>query len=164
MERKKKIQIITLLVAIFATPAFIFGNSLEPVEKSLESSNGIYDTVKPTLDAVFGEGKVTSSVFRQSAHFIEFFILGLEVAVLYYVAFDLKKERWVDLVSAGLFVAVIDESLQMLTDRGPEIPDVLIDYSGYLIAVICIVALTFIIKYIKKKKNEKKNLENSASE
>ena len=164
MDSKKKTAIFVLLIAIVLTLGFIFGNSLEPVEKSLESSDGVYETVKPTLDKVFGEGKVTSSAFRQSAHFIEFFMLGAEVALLYYVAFGLKKERWVDLVSAGLFVAVIDESLQMLTDRGPEIPDVLIDYSGYLIAVVGIAALTFIINYIKKKKNEKKKIENSASE
>ena len=122
MERKKKIQIITLLVAIFATLAFIFGNSLEPVEKSLESSNGIYDTVKPTLDAVFGEGKVTSSVFRQSAHFIEFFILGLEVAVLYYVAFDLKKERWVIWFQQGYSLRLLMKVCRCLQTAGLKFP------------------------------------------
>ena len=73
MERKKKIQIIALLVAIFATLAFIFGNSLEPVEKSLESSNGIYDSVKPTLDAVFGEGKVCKFGFSPVGTFYRIF-------------------------------------------------------------------------------------------
>ena len=155
MSKKRKVLIILVSIALAATLGFIWINSCLSQETSASESGGVYETIKPTLDAVFGEDKVSHNTVRKSAHFFEFFMLGLEISALYYLVHGVKKEKIAEVISAGLFVAVIDESLQILSNRGPMVIDVLIDYSGYLLAVGLTCLGIFVLHKIRKRKAEK---------
>ena len=156
MGIKKKINLGILIFALVLTLGFIWGNSLQPVSTSVESSGGLFYKFKPIFDSLFGEGSFTHSDFRKLAHFCEFFILGLEVSLLFLEINWLKKDKVYNLTTLGLIISVIDESLQMITDRGPAIIDVLIDCSGYLTAVGLVCFIVFFVKAIKAKKKKEK--------
>lgn len=152
MSNKRKTFAVILSILIVFTLCFIFGNSLKTQSQSVVSSGGVFEKVKPFLSVIFGEGQITHSIFREFAHFAEFFVLGLEVALLFFVVFTLTCKIKVFAHLIGLIIAVIDESLQFLTDRGPEIIDVLIDFVGYLSALLFIVLIITIVKRFESKK------------
>ena len=152
MERSKKIKIIVTAVLLGLTLSFIWINSCLTQDASGEESGNIYNLCLPILNFIFGEGVITHAIFRKLAHFSEFFLLGLESNYLYFLINGVKKERLAEVISAGLFVAVIDESIQILSKRGPAVVDVLIDYSGYILATAIFFCVIFIAKLIKERK------------
>ena len=152
MERFKKIKVIVTAVLLGLTLSFIWINSCLTQDASGEESGNIYNFCLPILNFIFGEGVITHAIFRKLAHFSEFFLLGLEINYLYFLINGVKKERLAEVISAGLFVAVIDESIQILSKRGPAVVDVLIDYSGYILATAIFFCVIFIAKLIKERK------------
>ncbi len=151
MKRIKNILIVVLSIAIALTLWFIFSNSLTPSTESLEKSEGIYEQVKEPLEAVVGEGKVTHSVFRKMAHFFEFFVLGLEVALLFTLIFGLKLKNLIWTFTSGITVAIIDESLQNISKRTASVKDVFIDIAGFALAVIISYGIYYANKFLKNK-------------
>lgn len=130
MREKNKTGIIIVSALLFLTLAFIWGNSILSAETSGKESQGIYNSVKPAMDAVFGEDVVTHGVFRKLAHGAEFFVLGTEMCLLFLFLGLFEEKRLFTILSCGLFAAVIDESIQVLTSRGSAVTDVLIDFGG----------------------------------
>ncbi len=157
-KRKAAAWIVAVLIAL--TVAYIWYNSVQSKAQSSESSSKVYETVKTACDEVFGENAVpvTHDGVRKTAHFIEFFALGAEFCVLFIL---LKRESYggyLTVLPFGLYVAVIDESIQILSDRGPEIKDVLLDYCGYFAALIAFAAVFALRRAIKAAKNRKEKV------
>lgn len=154
MSKIKKAIVITLAILIVGTLAFIWGNSVATREKSEEVSSGVYEVVSPVFDAVVGENKVTEKDFRKMAHFSEFFALGLEIELLVFVLKGLNIKWFLIPLPFGLFAGGIDEIIQIFSERGAAITDVLIDFSGYLLAFL-IFAVAYLIGRGKKKRQKK---------
>ena len=155
ISKIKLILIIVLSILIVATLGFIWGNSCMPKESSAQTSQGVYDTVKPALDTTFGKGKVTHDIFRKMAHSFEFMLLGAEVTCLFYLIFENVFKKVIYILSIGLFVGVVDETIQIFTSRGPAVLDVLIDFGGYLIAVAAVFVIILLVYFIKKRKKSR---------
>ena len=137
--RKKNISFYIVLILLLLTLSFIFYNSLQPAAESSQKSEGVLNQVKPIFEFVLGKGNVTDHIIRKTAHFIEFFLLGSELILL--PVLHSKKIRFqifINCLFAGLSTAVIDEALQMLTDRGPRVEDILLDFCGALTGIIII--------------------------
>lgn len=154
LSRNRKIAIALIITFIVLTVAFIWSNSCQSAAQSSKSSGAVYSTVQNVLDKVFGEGKVpiTHNVIRKLAHFSEFAVLGAEFCVL---IIALNKESftgYVKILPCGVFVAAVDECLQFISDRGPAITDVLIDFFGYLTATVLFFVIFLIRSRIKAKK------------
>ena len=151
MTKKRVIVLSFLSVLLTATLIFIWGNSILTINKSSSVSNGLYKRLAPFFNLIFGEGVITHSVFRKLAHFCEFFILGLELNL---ILVTLKKgyvETLVFSLIFGLFIATVDETLQVLSRRGSSILDVLIDFGGILLSTTIIFIINKILcKKIKK--------------
>ena len=153
MTKKRKVLSIILIVLITATVAFIWSNSMRTKTQSAEQSGTSYSFFKVILDFIFGEGVITHDVFRKLAHGIEFFVLGLELNLLLITVKGFAIKRvWMPLVS-GLFVAVMDECIQILAKRGASVIDVLIDFGGVLTATLITSLIAYLI--IKKRKGRK---------
>ena len=123
-------------------------------EKSAEVSSSVYEEVEPVLDTVLGEGTVDEFSFRKLAHFSEFFVLGLEIELLILTLNGLNIKRFLLSLPFGLAVGVIDEIIQIFSERGAAVKDVFIDFSGFLLAFI-IFAVAFLIWRGKEKKTKK---------
>ena len=160
LSKKRKIYVWIISALIVLTLAFIWLNSFMPQAESMKASDGTQDVLQTVLDSVFGEGSIllTEDLVRNSAHFSEFFALGAELSLL---IIALKRENYksyLTLLPIGLFVAVIDECIQMLSDRCAEVADVLLDYCGYLAAILIFTGI-FAIRYAAKTRKNNRNKE-----
>ena len=83
---------------------------------------------------------------RKMAHLIEYAVLG---AVSYLFVDSLTKDKYkkyVTLTLVGVAVPLIDETIQILFERGPALIDVWIDAGGYLIGALA-VFLAFVLAH-----------------
>ncbi len=152
MSKKRRVFTVVIAALILLTLGFIWGNSLLSENASSTESEAAHAFLKDFLDAVFGKDVITSGVLRKLAHGAEFFVLGAEVCALYALIAAPKTTGYLQLLQYGVYVAVIDESLQLLSSRGAEVKDVLIDFGGYVCATVIFIAVTSIVKLIKNKK------------
>lgn len=132
-NKHKNIIKLSLLLLIAATLAFIFVQSMLPPDKSQAESDKVGDIIEEIIPPDTPTGDYVQNNIRKIAHFVEFFILGCEVA-LYGILFIRPVKRLALSFPAALIVAFFDESIQMFTGRGPAISDVWIDFFGFLIA------------------------------
>ena len=149
MEEKIGYRWIFLLLAVAVT-AFIWQQSTIPAPQSAQISDTVRDVV---VDAVGGEetavGSFVDRFVRKIAHFVEFSLLGLCIE-----AYFLRRHAWRLLLcraAIGGFVAAFDEFLQIFTDRGASVKDVLLDLSGFIFASLCLALAGWIAAYIRTK-------------
>ena len=96
---------------------------------------------------------------RKIAHFLEHGVLGLEVffLCLSMQKYSGKKRKIMPIgiktifssINFGLIIALIDESIQILSERGPSITDMWIDISGYASFTLLLVIIYVIVNIIK---------------
>lgn len=123
--------ILLNLLAIAALLAFIFGNSLKTVVQSEEQSMNVLAVMSGLFQQFFGYGGLTDHIVRKLAHFCEFAALGFFVQHLFWMMRRQVNPHYVlHGMFFGLLCAVTDEMLQTLTDRSPQVSDVLLDFSG----------------------------------
>ncbi len=145
-----KIRYIVTGVFLAATllfVLFIFGNSMQTGENSGALS-------KAVLEILHSMGIMVSELFiRKSAHFLEYFALGLLLAI------DIRRitRNWWARIFAplfcGLLIPVFDEAIQLLTPgRSGEVRDVLIDFTGVITGLVLMTLLIYLIIDRRKKK------------
>lgn len=160
---KHKISVGVCIVLIILTIGFIFNNSRKPVEESNKSSEIVADKITQAVEnkdnfiTTFFQNIVVDNV-RKTAHAVEFFVLGIEISTL---SFILKKKfkpqsLW-NILTAALVVAVADESIQILSARGPKVRDILIDFCGAVAGFLLALLIKFIITSFKGSKKYGKN-------
>ena len=147
---------IALIILMAMTIAFMFySSSLSREESSQQSS-----TVSLIFDAILPDGTAFKEFvlenLRKIAHFTEYGILGTEVA-LYILIYERKRCKMFAPLSllVPVLVGFLDESIQVLSERGPSITDVWIDIGGYFAfsILVYIVAGTvfFVLDLLKRK-------------
>ena len=158
MEKEKRksraaLALLFLLDALWIF--FIISRSLKTADASMAESERILALVRRILPFM------TSFLIRKLGHFTEFFILG---ALLFLTALTWEKAfpgragdgrrsvlRLLIPALAGLFVAAADESVQLgVEGRSGELRDILIDFSGVLLALL----LGALLRHLKYKKKE----------
>ncbi len=153
MTKAKTIEILRwlLIFLIISTLLFIFGNSLATKEQSSAESGAVADIISEIFPPNTSFGKFLQDNLRKIAHFAEFFALGSEVTI--YVIFFVEKKRqaFVRIAPLSFVVGFFDETLQYFSDRGPAIFDVWIDALGYLSAFVILLAIFYLVLYIKSK-------------
>ena len=128
MKNKKLI-----IIAIAAALVFIWGNSL----LSREASQLLSDSVQSGLIQISGgdtSGKVNSAVLRKVAHFCEFAALGGLWALL----FREKKKGFFKAFLFSAACAALDETIQIFSNRGSSLSDVILDCFGAGFGVLVI--------------------------
>ena len=130
---RKRVIIFGIILALAL--GFIWGNSI----LSREVSGAISHFVADLFGGEQGSTDEGHFLLRKAGHFIEFAFLG--VIFQLFVREILKDALSRALASAlvGVSVALIDETIQIFSNRGYALPDVWIDISGY--ALGCAVAL-----------------------
>ncbi len=137
MIKNKKIKAIVFLLLTVALTLFIFMNSLENGEESGKKSDFIVNIFSSIL-GIFGieiDDYILGVLVRKLAHFAEYFVLGLTSTLF---VSELRNKKLISLSPTYcLLIAFCDEFvMQMLTaGRAPRLTDVLIDFSGVLLAV-----------------------------
>ena len=150
-----KILRCLLLLAILGTVAFIFVNSMLPPAQSTEQSDTVKDIIVELLPDDSRAEDFVEQYIRKIAHFTEYGLLGIEIAV-YLMLFTRRKWSTLALaMTTPLFVGFADETIQRFSGRGPSIDDVWIDIGGflffYLIALAILFAAFFVAKTVRAK-------------
>lgn len=152
MGKGRKIKTAVWAAIIILTLAFIWGNSAIGKEESSSESGKIYGFFAGILNAVFGEGVITHGIFRKIAHFSEYALLAVEVYMLIRLIFEIKPLIILNFLQVGLYVAVADEGIQILSERGPAVQDVLLDFCGFSFGAVVFTLIFYIVKAIKRNK------------
>ena len=154
MTVKGKAFKFALLLLIVATVIFIFIQSILPPEKSSAESDAVGGVIGEIIPPDTKPGAFIQINLRKIAHFTEFFFLGAEIA-LYVVLFMRQKICvWLS-YPVALIIALFDESIQILSDRGPSVTDVWIDFFGFFTSACVTYAIIFTVKhFLMRKKNE----------
>lgn len=153
---KKFIQILLFLLTI-ACMCGIFMFSAQTSEQSNKLSNTV--TQKIAESTSIGETTDTSinshfhTLIRKYAHFTIFFVLGLLSASFGILTYKKLKIKLLYPTLLCLLWAISDEIHQLyIPGRTCRIKDVLIDFSGSMLAIILIFALWIAYKKIRFKK------------
>ena len=84
---KRRVVCLLLLITVFLTLLFIFGNSLASREESQEISDKVNESIGEVITVVTGKEDSSLEDFftkyhRKIAHFFEFALLGLQMILL----------------------------------------------------------------------------------
>ena len=159
MERLARIKYLlgwVLLALIAGTVVFIFVNSALPPEVSAEQSGTVGGIIAEIIPPDTDLGSFIQEYLRKIAHFTEYGMLGIEISLLVFFYFKRRVLFGCSAAAVPFFVGFIDESIQILSDRGPSISDVWIDIGGFITfsllsyAVLALGDIT--VKIIKKKR------------
>ena len=163
MKNRNKKVITILSICIAATLAFIWIHSCMGQEESSQESGFIYDLLCPFFELFVGKGNVTEHFIRKLAHFTEFFGLGLELKLLMkLVLLDTPYIlRMINAWTLGTMCALIDETIQIFSGRGPAIADVWLDSAGCLTGVLLMSLIIIIVNRHIRKKEERASIHNS---
>ncbi len=157
----RKIFEILLILSMVATVAFAFYQSSLPKQVSAETSDKVGTIVGEIIEEIFPPetpvGDFVQVNIRKIAHFVEFALLGTEAA-LYIFFFKNKLVYTLASYPAALFIALLDETIQILSERGPMIADVWLDFSGFLTLSLITYGVLYLGKFVSHSiKNKVKN-------
>lgn len=147
---KHKFSIAVCVILIVLTVGFVFNNSAKPTAESQQASEVVAETIEGIAQKTdAGDTKVSSTsvqYLRKAAHAVEFFVLGVELAAFSVIVGRRKYnfQKFWNVLSVALAVAVADESIQIFSGRGPKVRDVLIDLGGAAVGI----SLTLLVHYI----------------
>ena len=150
---KNRKTVIILSVIIVATLVFIWGHSLMDQTESGEESGFILKLIGPFFEIFAGKGNVTELFIRKLAHFTEFFGLGAELLLFMHKV--LKHSNAIKVINAWVFgtlCALIDETIQIFSGRGPAIADVWLDSAGCMTGVMIMLCIIFVFDRKKSRK------------
>ena len=139
-----------LIALMIATLSFTFFQSSKSKQESKETSEKVEQIIEPILPSDTPVGEYVQNNIRKIAHFVEFFALGAEIAIYVFLFLPKIKFAFLSLIIAPI-VALFDETIQIFSDRGPEISDVWIDVLGYFSASIFVYLFAFAILYLKRR-------------
>ncbi len=156
MDRRDYERLCRLIkILIGLTLAFIWVNSLVPRAESQAMSQGLLERIVELFRALgIHLSPKSDHLLRKLAHITEFGILGAEFSLLLHLRDRQGPQGYVNCAFAGLSAAVMDESLQLLSKRGSQVQDVLLDFCGYMVGLwLCAVIFErFIEKRIDRDK------------
>ena len=148
MSAIKRVFSVVLALVILLTVAFIFYNSSLPPEVSIEQSGTVGNIIAEIIPPETELGGFIQRYIRKIAHFTEYGLLGIELA-LFCVLF---AERKFTFFTRSLFfsgtVALIDETVQIFSKRGPSVFDVWIDIGGYIFFSVLTLVLSLAVYLI----------------
>lgn len=147
---------ILLILLIAINLAFIWCNSLLDQTQSGQVSSEVTEVIRPILEPIIGEDNYSGGIVRKLAHFVEFGVLGGLLSLLMnrlHLTRGLSRLLLLPyLLTSGLLAAMIDETIQIYTNRGSQVLDVWLDSSGVAVGFAVTHAVTMAILVIIKKR------------
>ena len=144
---------IILLIAIICATVFIWSNSLKSKTESTEQSDKVAGWIELILTSngtqpLTETGAWILKNLRKIAHFLEFMGLSMLISA-YKLTFPWKEKFDVFLYPPA--VATVDEIIQIFSDRGPAVADVLLDCCGAATGMAFVLLMAAVIGTIKSR-------------
>ena len=124
-------RILPVATAILLTVGFIFGHSCMPPSSSAAESAAVAGWLQKLFGLHPADPERFVAILRKLAHFSEFALLGGEIAILLRILKgSISFRRGFFAVLCCLPVALVDETIQIFSGRGPMVSDLWIDWGG----------------------------------
>jgi len=153
IKSKKALAKLILIMLMLLTLVFIYSRSMKPREESKKESDTVGGIIAEIIPPETKPGEFIQINLRKIAHFTEFALLGAEAA-LFVLLFSRKGISVALSLLAAPNVALLDEVIQIYSNRGPSMLDVLIDYSGFFASAVLFYTVGYIILLIHKNVNK----------
>ncbi len=164
----KMIKVLCCILTVAVSAAwlgFIFSNSLKDSVESGNQSDQVHTVVNQIAQSVGVKQEITHESIRNTAHFVEFSVLGLLVC-LCVASFgwlfgkgSLMRLALLSPVAVPFcfLMAVCDELLQKNSPgRACQFSDMMIDTAGAALATLCFVLLLLLMAKIQKNAKKEK--------
>lgn len=142
---RKKIGIGLLILLTLATLIFIFYRSSLSIPDSRAESIAVGQWLTPFLEIFLGRGNVTVHLIRKLAHFCEFGLLGVELMSLSLLC---ACRNPLYALFFALLCALSDETIQIFSERGSQVSDVWLDFSGAVCGILGILLLVILFRKV----------------
>jgi VanZ family protein len=143
------------IFVIAVTVGFIFLQSTDSKEKSGEKSEKVQTVITEITHAETTKSELFFYQLRKSAHIAEYSALGIELALfILLVCGGPTLQRIINALSFGMAIGVADEAIQILSDRGSLVSDVLIDTAGIVGGVALVMLIYAAVQLIMRKKRK----------
>ena len=148
MRKKKILRFlqVTLILSILA----VWGQSCLNKADSTVRSDAVVGIITPVDELKngdaeeFAEYEHITTIVRKIAHVIEYSIVGFQIMCILYLLGRIGIKDHVTCLYAGLTVALIDETIQIFSSRGPLISDLWVDLGGVVLGA----GVAFLVKTI----------------
>lgn len=118
-----------LLIATGLVLLFIFVQSLLPEGVSAGESGWFSEHILNPIAAFFGADSIPHNLVRKLAHIFEFTVLSALLTLI-------CRGKAVKSFGFGFLFAFLDESVQLLSDRGALVSDIWIDLCGVALGTL----------------------------
>ena len=120
---------------IALTLLYIWSNSLQSAIVSNGQSKRVLEVVEEVFRTPPLDTEEAQHIVRKVAHVLEFALLGLEMVLLLYLTGKMCRHNLVTILFIGLASAVMDETIQIFSQRGSQVVDIWIDFAGFAMGV-----------------------------
>ena len=159
MNTAKKLLVL-LYITFTLSMILVWGQSCISKEESTVSSDMVVEMIKPIDELEPGyrsENGWTyvelSTYVRKFAHVIEYAAVSFQLMCIFLLKGKRKLTWYINCAFIVMLIALIDETIQIFSNRGSEIGDIWIDMAGCALGI----GVAFIIGTIVIKKQAKKN-------
>ena len=152
-EKRKIVYVVVLAALIFAWTLTIFAQSAKSGEESTDDTNKVMEIIEEVAESVGLDAEVSTHFVRKTAHFLEYFVLGVLTSLLFLTLGG--GWRFCGGFIYAVSVAFCDEfAVQRFSEgRAPQFTDVLIDSAGALSGLLVILA---VFVWVKARRNTAK--------
>ena len=156
--KDNKIVKVFMIILTAGYIVFILSNSLKPASVSGANSQSIVGVINSFFKSLNLNIVLTNHIIRKTAHFAEFFLLGIITTSAFRVFTKTPYKNIFTILFIGLATAVSDETVQIFVDgRSCQFTDWALDTAGIVTGAIIFLILNLIIrKIIEHKKEDKK--------
>ena len=135
-----------LWVLVGLTVAFILSRSM----RGKVASDGESQWVTDLLREIFHSDSISHAFVRKLAHFTEFFILGAELSGLLWLERRRSVQSYLNIWFAGELCALLDETVQIFSGRGPSVADVWLDTSGATCGIFLLLGIRVLCGKVRR--------------
>lgn len=154
---------LCLIPVLLCTLIFIFGNSMLPTRISKKISAVVTESLggEPTAEEEIDnrcsvherqKAKGFEYYVRKAGHFLEYSFLGGELTLLLFLQKKEGKERRRILFTVATTFPLLDETIQIFSNRGPMVEDIWIDIAGFTVGCFFVYLLRKGLYKIRQRK------------
>ena len=156
----KKIVLLRILyVTLAISMILVWGQSCINKTESRESSDAIVEMIKPIDQLEEGYRSPNgmtyvelSTYVRKAAHVIEYAAVGFQIMAILLLKKKKELKVAINVLFLGGLIGLVDETIQIFSERGSEVGDIWIDMAGILVGILGARFIGWIVEKRLKKK------------
>ena len=152
MDKGKKLLIL-LYITFTISLVLVWGQSCISKEESAVSSDAVVEMIKPIDELEPGYRSPNgwtyvelSELVRKMAHVIEYCAVGFQLMCIFLLKGKRKLVHYINCLFCGMIIGLVDETIQLFSNRGSEVRDIWIDIFGTAIGIMIAFILGAIVR------------------